>query len=1281
MATTDSDHLPFRTITGADSFDTWRRITNSIGRDTAIGIPESGHLYLDNFDWTNRLVNPRGPEPLGGGHVNEDFNDALTTSELEAFEAQTSSDGGSLGNFNMAINGATGQSGVTLNPNSQQAYFDYANGGVRITGASNQWIRIKTRIPIDPNAQYRIKFRIKNLSPSGNNRTNRVYFSHLGLNSSFLALFTDARRTMNYFVADHTLPSNAAGDKVSEFTTILGPGYNPLYVSSSDASSGSKFDPGAKYFDLSMINYYTTGDSWISGNDIVIQGIEIERLPAGITITEHDDVDGVPRAKLQVGYQNEFTSYSNDNSTLFVNGDIQLTDGNNSDQTGRALIFNDSGTGFGVDHIFSSNNPTDATSQDFHIVTTGRFRTGRESGEEIFYRGRDYNTSTSGHTTNSTPGTGLNGSQFTQTNYYNVLKPGSANVSGNQSDTFYPVAKGEDTHKSQVHVGTIVAETQSKNSTFNSMRAPLMIGRHLQNDGSEDGEVVPLLHLGTGSFRSIKSGGGPAIDFHLPDLTGDGGMMKHNVHLPYTHHVARIACIKQSAFEQEDATDQRPAPAFLSNDERGPVGSLQFCVGSNSMTAVPEVMRISPSNSNSVTVPANVYIGLSPSNRPANLNVTGDIKFIKGLQYEWPTVRTGGNVQGETRVLASDQAGKLAWKTVSSVSVTQSVTTQSVTAPLGTIMTWAGHSTDIPNDFVECKGQTIQSLVTSGVLTTAERTALFGVISTKYGGTGETTAKLPDFRRRVPVGRNGTTNFSVGDTAGDFAVKIASNNNAGTTTSTTTDPHTLTLSEIPSHRHSINASVVRDIRGGGGGHESNFRKTGTTNTTSQGGGQSHSHGIPSLTVNLDSQEGSTFSNMQPYVAVTYIIKVKADVVKSLDVSLGSFLDSTDTADHSGTKSDVLTFDSRSLRLAEYHPTWNADQLKVHGFDLRLNTKEDGTTANADRKSGLALAALGDRLEVNYQGQIGDVTRIGTTTDTKLEVRGNVGTSGDHIIANAAFTTFGNLDDYTNPSDTNLPNRTMTINHANRFITANNTRVSDINSGGDKALVTREYLTSDRGGSHYRPGEIIEVISGHCTGDTVTYGSRSFTLPLVNASQFVYGSAQDPRVTQAQMLYTPPAGTKYVNIEYDFCFENEDTEAIGWTFNGITPNGSTAAADLLESYYFQPVRKKYDGNQRGTIHLQVTYEIDSTISIETEELIRSGKLKSWDTDRRIALMAQAYSNSYNFSLFEDHNAPTINTLGSGDAFGQFNTRFATRLGDNASNAQYVEPHIKITAIAG
>lgn len=321
MATTDSDHLPFRTITGADSFDIWRRITNSIGRDSLVSSAESGSLYLDNFDWTTRLVNPYGG-PTGGGYVGSSLDanqfgtnqGEVTESMLDVIDATTTSVSNTLGNFNMN----TGETTVTsTNPNGQQAYYDVANNGIRITGKSDQWIRVKTRIPIDVTAQYGVKVRIKNLSPSGNAVINNVYMGTASLNPAFLTYAADASRTFNYWGdasmgaaggsgARIRLPSNAAGDEITEFSEVLGPGYNPRYGSGGVySSSGKKFDPRAKYFDLIIINHYTNsgdGTGWSAGNDIVILGIEIERLPAGITFTEHDDVDGVPQAKLQVGY-------------------------------------------------------------------------------------------------------------------------------------------------------------------------------------------------------------------------------------------------------------------------------------------------------------------------------------------------------------------------------------------------------------------------------------------------------------------------------------------------------------------------------------------------------------------------------------------------------------------------------------------------------------------------------------------------------------------------------------------------------------------------------------------------------------------------------------------------------------------------------------------------------------------------------------------------------------------------------------------------------------------
>ena len=55
MALTDTDHLPFSTITGATTFNDWRRITNGLGKDIEGGIQTGSHLYLGNYDWSGRV--------------------------------------------------------------------------------------------------------------------------------------------------------------------------------------------------------------------------------------------------------------------------------------------------------------------------------------------------------------------------------------------------------------------------------------------------------------------------------------------------------------------------------------------------------------------------------------------------------------------------------------------------------------------------------------------------------------------------------------------------------------------------------------------------------------------------------------------------------------------------------------------------------------------------------------------------------------------------------------------------------------------------------------------------------------------------------------------------------------------------------------------------------------------------------------------------------------------------------------------------------------------------
>lgn len=122
-------------------------------------------------------------------------------------------------------------------------------------------------------------------------------------------------------------------------------------------------------------------------------------------------------------------------------------------------------------------------------------------------------------------------------------------------------------------------------------------------------------------------------------------------------------------------------------------------------------------------------------------------------------------------------------------------------------------------------------------LSRTEYSELFSLIGTTYGsGDGTTTFNLPDMGGRVPVGLNVNKEWfnQLGKTGGSEEV-------------------TLTIEQMPSHTHSIGFDQTT------GGITSSV-KTGTQssygmNTGSTGGGQAH-------------------TNLQPYMTVNYIMKVK-----------------------------------------------------------------------------------------------------------------------------------------------------------------------------------------------------------------------------------------------------------------------------------------------------------------------------------------------------------------------------------------------------------------------
>lgn len=102
-------------------------------------------------------------------------------------------------------------------------------------------------------------------------------------------------------------------------------------------------------------------------------------------------------------------------------------------------------------------------------------------------------------------------------------------------------------------------------------------------------------------------------------------------------------------------------------------------------------------------------------------------------------------------------------------------------AYLSAIVLWAANFA--PRGWAYCNGQ---------LLSISQNTALFSLLGTTYGGDGQTTFALPDFRGRVPVGAGqgpGLTNVTLGEMAGSSNV-------------------TLLVTQMPAHTHTASLTVT-----------------------------------------------------------------------------------------------------------------------------------------------------------------------------------------------------------------------------------------------------------------------------------------------------------------------------------------------------------------------------------------------------------------------------------------------------------------------------------------
>ena len=91
-----------------------------------------------------------------------------------------------------------------------------------------------------------------------------------------------------------------------------------------------------------------------------------------------------------------------------------------------------------------------------------------------------------------------------------------------------------------------------------------------------------------------------------------------------------------------------------------------------------------------------------------------------------------------------------------------------------------------PRGYAFCSGQ---------LLPIAQNTALFSILGTTYGGDGRTTFALPNLQGRLPMGTGfgpGLTPRTLGQRAG-------------------VDSVTLSIAQIPSHRHELNSGPAAGL--------------------------------------------------------------------------------------------------------------------------------------------------------------------------------------------------------------------------------------------------------------------------------------------------------------------------------------------------------------------------------------------------------------------------------------------------------------------------------------
>lgn len=155
-----------------------------------------------------------------------------------------------------------------------------------------------------------------------------------------------------------------------------------------------------------------------------------------------------------------------------------------------------------------------------------------------------------------------------------------------------------------------------------------------------------------------------------------------------------------------------------------------------------------------------------------------------------------------------------------------------------------------PRSWFFCQGQ---------ILSIAQNTAFFSLLGTTYGGNGQTTFAIPDFRGRVALGTGqgpGLPSVQLGQVAGSPTV-------------------TLLTTNLPAHNHSATGVVTLQVNNDGAGltndaTNNRFGASGALFTASTDELVPMAPPQTSITVN-PAGGGQPISTMPPFLGMNYII--------------------------------------------------------------------------------------------------------------------------------------------------------------------------------------------------------------------------------------------------------------------------------------------------------------------------------------------------------------------------------------------------------------------------